>query len=348
MVGWGLGGAAILAGTATAGCGRIGYDPLPADRSSLHDASGDGTLGTGDGGAGPEGGDASLSSSDGTLIEDAPPDVTSEAPPGPDAGDAGPGYLDASDGSDASDGAVICPDGAQPDYCSTLPPMAQAPVIDGVLDLSPCVLQDVTPQMWIGPTPLPPFPPGNSSRLAAAWRPDGVYMYVEVTTPAAFPAELTDPSFYGAGAELFVDDDGTSDAAPSFDNPGAIQIVVTSPAVSDAGTPLPGPTQRAERYRNAVDEGAWTSSRFATFPTAYGFVLEAFVAAADLDLTTWNLAQGSTVGFDVAVDVSFTTMAMTDPQGHRVGQYFFHVAPADAGIGAPYGDPRSWCTPTLQ
>jgi hypothetical protein len=325
-----------------AGCGRIGYDLLPEDGRSVPDASRDGTLGTGDGDV-----DASFSGPDAGLIEDAPSDVTTEL--APDVADAGAADLDASDASDANDGAVGCPDGAQPDYCSTLPSMARAPVIDGVLDLSRCVLQDVTPQMWIGPSPLPPFPSGNSSRLAAAWRPDGIYVYVEVTTPAAFPAGLTDPDFFGAGAELFVDDDGAYAAAPTFDNPGTIQIVATSPAVTDAGTPVDGPTQRAERYRNAADQGAWTTSQFGTYPTADGFVLEAFVGAADLDLTTWTLASGSTVGFDIAVDVSYATDAMTGPQGHRVGQYFFHVAPPnDAGLGAPYADPRSWCAPTLQ
>lgn len=314
------------------------YDPLPVERHALHDGSDDGTVGTN------EGGDGSFSGSDAALIEGAPSDVTSE--PALDAGEAAAGDLDA---SDAGDGAVACPDGAQPDYCSAIPSMASAPTIDGVLDLSRCVLQDVTPQMWIGPPPLPPFPAGNSSRLAAAWRPDGIYVYVEVTTPAAFPAGLTDPDFYGAGAELFVDDDGTYAAAPTFDNPGSIQIVVTAPAVDDAGTPLGGPTRRAEKYRNAADQGAWTGSQFGTYPTATGFVLEGFVVAADLNLTTWALAQGSTVGFDIAVDVSYATAAMTNPQGHRVGQYFFHVAPpGDAGLGAPYSDPRSWCTPTLQ
>jgi hypothetical protein len=271
----------------------------------------------------------------------------------PDASETSTGS-DASDASDAADAgdadaAMGCPDGSQPDYCASLPAMASAPVIDGVLDLSPCALQDIVPEMWIGPPPLPPFPPGNSARLAAAWRPDGLYVYAEVTTPAAFPANPTDPDFFGAGAELFVDDDGTYTAPPTFDNPGSIQMVVTSPAVDDAGVSLGVTTQRAEKYRNAADQGPWTSSQFGTYPTATGFVLEAFVAAADLNLTTWTLASGSTVGLDVAIDVSFTTFAMTDPQGHRVGQYFFHVdTTPDSGIGAPYGDPRSWCKPVLQ
>lgn len=78
---------------------------------------------------------------------------------------------------------------------------------------------------------------------------------------------------------------------------------------------------------------------------------EGFRNAADLGLVTWPLSAGKRIGFDVVVDVSYTTAAMTGPQGHRVGQYFLHVAPAPAGdaapIGTPFADPRSFCTPTL-
>lgn len=219
--------------------------------------------------------------------------------------------------------------------------MTGVPVIDGVLDLSPCALVDMAPEFWSGPAPLPPFPPGNSTRIAVAWRPDGLYLFIDVTTPASFPAEAGTPDFFGAGVEVFLDDDGTYASAPTYDNPGTIQYVVTAPDGTDAST------ARAEGYRNAADQGPWTSARFGTFPTPTGFVFEAFVVAADLGLTTWALAAGGNIGLDLAVDVSFMTESMTGPQGHRVGQYFFHVAPTDAGIGSPFADPRSFCTPTL-
>ncbi|HEY5146538.1 MAG TPA: hypothetical protein VII82_07210 [Polyangiaceae bacterium] len=134
------------------------------------------------------------------------------------------------------------------DYCAALPPLSAAPIIDGVLDCGPALVA-IAPVDWNGPPPLPPFPPGNSAELAAAWRPDGLYVFVSVTTPAAFSAEAADPVFYGAGVELFVDDDGVYASAPTYDNPGAIQLVVAAPP--DATTT----GRRAEGFRNAADEG---------------------------------------------------------------------------------------------
>jgi hypothetical protein len=257
---------------------------------------------------------------------------------------------DAPDLPDASiDVDASCPVSATVDYCTALPPLPSPPVIDGVLDCGPALVA-APPVDWIGPSPLPAFPAGNSAEVAMAWRPDGLYMYVAVTTPAAFPAAPTDPSFYGAGVELFVDDDGRYASPPAYDNPGTIQLVVPAP-VDSATT-----SHRAEGYRNAADQGPWTSTQFGAFPTRAGFVFEGFVAAADLGLASWTLAAGKTVGLDIAIDVSFTTAAMTGPQGHRVGQYFFRVitSSADAGdasdaavFGLPYGDPRSFCTPAL-
>ena len=103
-----------------------------------------------------------------------------------------------------------------------------------------------------------------------------------------------------------------------------------------------------------MDLGPWTSTQFGTFPKADGFVFEGFVAASDLGLSSWGLSSGGKVGFDVAVDVSFPTLCTTGLEGHRAGQYFFHVGttPPDAAdeagpIQPPYLDTRSFCTPTL-
>ena len=310
-----------LSGAAGA-CGRIGYGLLPEGAHPPADAS-----------------------TDRTAPPDATADTATDGPAdsgpsdSPDGGEDGPAMDAAADASPEADAG--CPDSAVTDYCNFLPSMTAAPVIDGTLDLSPCYLVDMQPEFWSGPAPLPPFPAGNATQIAAAWRPDGLYVFLAVTTPADFPADAGDPVFFGAGVELFVDDNGVYASPPAYDNPGTIQIVITSPATSTT------PAARAEMYRNAADLGPWTSTQFGTFPTATGFTFEGFVAAADLGLAAWPLSPGAPVGFDVAVDVSFTTAAMTGPQGHRVGQYFFHVAPADAGVGSPFADPRSFCLPVL-
>jgi hypothetical protein len=312
------------------GCGRIGYDPLPAGTPPS------------------EGGlpvDASTVTDAARIVDataDASKDAEEDAPENDEAGEASTEAGPVDSGPEAG-----CPVSQVADYCSAIPPLPAPPVIDGVLDCGPALVP-MPPEDWSGPSPLPPFPDGNSAELAVAWRPDGLYIFMAVTTPVAFPADATDPVFYGAGVELFLDDNGISTAPPAYDNPGCIQLVVTAP-------PDPAPLdasaigQRAEGFRNAADEGPWASTQFGTFPTSYGFVFEGFVVAADLGLTTWSLASGGQVGFDVSVDVSYTTASMIGSQGHRVGQYFLHVPPAPDGgtIVTPFQDPRSFCTPTL-
>jgi hypothetical protein len=314
-------GLLLLAATGAFSCGRLGFDAVAKDA-----------------GQGPT--DASVdrdAARDGSPMADAP--VTVDGPaidaPAVDAPDVSDASADAADAS--------CPVSTTVDYCTALPPLPAPPVIDGTLDCGPALVA-APPVDWSGPPPLPAFPAGNSAQMAMAWRPDGLYVFIAVTTPAAFPADMTDPAFYGAGVELFVDSDGVYASPPSYDNPGTIQLVVPAPA--DAVTP----SLRGEGFRNAADEGPWASTQFAAYPSATGFVFEGFVAAADLGLSTWRLAAGDTVGLDVAVDVSFPTAAMTGPQGHRVGQYFFHLTTASgdaAAFGLPYSDPRSFCAPTL-
>jgi hypothetical protein len=309
------------------GCGRIGFDPTADDAGRAADAAVDG----------PASSRPRDAASDG--LAEASSDGSTEATP--DTADVQTADVADAQLGDATDAA--CTVSTVADYCAALPPLPAAPIIDGVLDCGPALVA-IAPVDWNGPPPLPPFPDGNSAELAAAWRPDGLYVFMNVTTPAAFPAEATDPVFYGAGVEVFVDDDGVYASAPTYDDPGAIQLVVAAPP--DATTT----GRRAEGFRNAADEGPWASTQFGTFPSPTGFVFEGFVAAADLGLASWTLAAGDAVGFDVSVDVSFTTAAMTGPQGHRVGQYFLHVeAPVGdaATITTPYQDPRAFCTPTL-
>jgi hypothetical protein len=333
------------------GCGRIGYALLADDGVSPPDA------------AVAHGGPVDGSKGTATAPTDASVDA---APPDEAADDAFDGVLDAApaavadatfDATDSTpdaiadvaaetgpDAGAMCAVSTVVDYCSAIPPLPAPPVIDGILDGGPALVP-VVPVDWSGPSPLPAFPPGNSSELAAAWRPDGLYVFIAVTTPAYFPADVGSPIYYGAGVEIFVDSDAIYPNAPTYNNPGTIQFIVPAPpSTTTVGT-------RADGLRNSVDFETWTSTMFAVYPTPTGFAFEGFVVAADLGLTSWPLATGSTIGFDIAVDVSYTTAAETGAQGHRVGQYFFHIAPPPVGdaaaIGLPYQDPRSFCAPTL-
>jgi hypothetical protein len=294
------------------------------------------------------------------------------------------------------------------DYCLSIPAMPAPPVIDGLLDCGPAPVP-IAPEDWRGAAPLPPFPADNSAQLATAWRPNGLYIFLAVATPAAIPADPASADYFGAGVELFVDSNGTFPDAPVYENPGTAQFIVPSPPYSpqdsaadicpmdastdgpeastdapediattgsvdagsgdavgevsgpEGGSPVPSTSPRGEIYRDQAALGRWTSSQFGMFPTTAGFVFEGFIVASDLGLSNWTLAAGGTIGFDVAVDVSFPTVCEVGLEGHRAGQYFLHVttglpdagaeASADAGppapIGPPYADTRSFCTPAL-
>ncbi len=316
----GVAGLLVLAPTGS-GCGRVGFDS-------------------------PAAGDAARPVLEASVERDGAPDAPEETPSDAPVDASVEADVSVDAGSMDAPADAMCALSVTVDYCTALPPLPAPPVIDGLLDCGPALIP-MPPVDWIGPAPLPPFPDGNSAELAAAWRPDGLYIFMAVKTPAAFPADAADPVFYGAGAEVFVDSDAVYAGAPAYDNPGAIQLIAAAPI--DAMTP----SRRAEGFRNATDEGPWASTQFAVYPSATGFVFEGFVVAADLGLSSWALSAGAAIGFDVAVDVSYTTAAMTGAQGHRVGQYFFRVgtAAADAGdaaaFGLPYGDPRSFCSPTL-
>ena len=46
---------------------------------------------------------------------------------------------------------------------------------------------------------------------------------------AAIPPDPASPAYFGAGVELFVDDDGVFASSPGYDSPGTMQMIVVSP-----------------------------------------------------------------------------------------------------------------------
>jgi hypothetical protein len=301
-------GSGMDAGNEADGGGLVGSGGI--DGGGMYDSSGmdvNAVIDSGSGAEGSMGGDGATDA----LVEAAPDSA-----------------------SDAS-----CATSIVTDYCSFIPSLPAAPVIDGILDCGPALVA-MTAEGWTGPSPLPAFPSGNSASIAAAWRSNGLYVYVQVTTPVVIAAETGSPPFDGSGAEVFVDSDGVYQNPPNYDNPGTIQLVAAAPQNTST------PARVGEGYRNAVDQGPWASTQFGTFPTSTGFVFEAFIVGTDLGVTNWLLASGNHIGFDIAVDVSYPTASTTGPQGHREGQYFLHVGASP--IGEPYADPRAFCVPTLQ
>jgi hypothetical protein len=289
----------------------------------------------------------------GTLdaAADAPSDASSahDASATPDASAAldastTPDAAAARDASVAPDAAVGCTPSAARDYCLRLPALAQPQVIDGELDCGPTLI-DLPANGW---TSSQSMPSDNHARYAAAWRPDGLYFYVEVDDPLRLPALASDVDpWCGDGVELYADADGMFGSAPDYDDPGTIQLLAVAPA-RDPSTPLA--VDARYHTRSALRAGDWATSRHVMVPRAGGYALEAFIAAADLELSSWRLAAGGTVGFDIAINVSVAVENQQVDCGSYLGQYDLRVSrtPCTSENCRPSTNVAAFCAPLLE
>jgi hypothetical protein len=339
-----LGIAPTLVFVLFAGCGRVGYDlSTGAAQKSVRDRdaadgvptdSGAGDAHVGTGGAGSTvGGEGGVSVGSGGRSGDG---GTTSAAGGTDARvplDAGRhdggGFTPDGGRTDGATGCALVPQ-ALADWCTELPELPAPPVIDGELE---CGLEAraVVPAAYnLSGTP------DATMDYAVAWTDGGLYVYASVHDPAVLPAPSADPSWQGDSLEIYVDSDGVYGAPPAYD-PATRQIVVAAPLGAATST-------RAETYAVPPTGVAWTSTQFAACVKPYGYVVEAFVTASDLGLSSWPLAAGSSVGFDLGLNVSGAT-ADAGTQGTRIGQYFLR---ADATpTGHPFQSVTAFCNPVL-
>jgi hypothetical protein len=248
------------------------------------------------------------------------------------------------DAAPAPDAAIGCTPSAARDYCMRLPALAQPPQLDGVLDCGPSLI-DLPASGWTASQALPS---DNHARYAAAWRPDGLYFYVEVDDTLRLPALAKDVDpWCGDGVELYADADGKYYSAPDYDDPGTIQLLAAAPA-RDPSTPLA--VDARYHTRSELRSGDWTTTRHVMVPRAGGYALEAFVAAADLELSSWGLASGNTVGIDIAINVSVPDENQKVGCGYYLGQYYLRVsrAPCTTDACRPYSNVAAFCTPLLE
>jgi hypothetical protein len=184
-------------------------------------------------------------------------------------------------------------------------------------------------------------PSSVKTQVGAAWRPDGLYLFVRVTGAGAhrYPAPAADGQWCGDAVELFVDSNGSYTHPPAYDVPGTMQFIMEAP--SDAMTSA----TVGERFRDGNDDGAW-SGKFITLRTATGFDAEAFVQAADLGLMSWTLTASGYVGLDLAVDLGDPTqMPASCP---LLGQYEIRTIVTDASCAKPACNVEEFCRPALQ
>lgn len=242
-------------------------------------------------------------------------------------------------GVDATD--AMCTLGAPDDFCVSLPRLPDAPVLDGVVDCG-LSLSTFGPVGWYS-TGDAPVPEGFVTRYAAAWRPDGLYVYVEIDDTNLHPADIVPALLYcGDAAEIYVDADGVFDAPPAYDTAGTRQFLARAPDQGDARETT------GEVFRQQTRIEAWRSAGFSTWTRPGGYALEAFIEAEDLGLATWSLSAGDRIGFDLGVNVSTIDGSPSDCDV-RLGQYFLRdvVSLADPCVGRPYCDVGGFCTPTL-
>lgn len=246
---------------------------------------------------------------------------------------------DSSTGVDAEPDAPACTPPAPPglDDCNSLAAMPAAPVIDGILDCG-VALWDMPQEGWTGTGSVPV---GVKTQIGAAWRSDGLYLFVRVTGAGAhrYPAPAGDGQWCGDAVELFVDSNGTYAHPPGYDVPGTMQFILEAPSDTMSTATV------GEAFRNTSDEGPW-SGEFITVRTADGFDAEAFVQAADLGLMGWTLAASHHVGLDVAVDLGAPTqMPASCP---LLGQYEMQKIASDASCSKPACNVDEFCNPLLQ
>jgi hypothetical protein len=331
------------------GCGRIGYVEL-AEISGDSNVTGDaGPDRSGDGTAPVDSSSGDHVSSDGGIDDSALDTLsTADSPAGVDASDAppdsaldGPPDVTPDSALDAPPDAPACTVNvsASVDYCTTLPFLPQAPVIDGKVDCS-LPLVDIVPIGWSGGA----SPPDATAQYAVAWRPEGIYLFVQVHDPSLVPADPSESTWQGDAVELYADSDGVFAAPPAYDNPGTRQFSVAAPPNAQSSV------ARAQIwYTGSVTGATWTSTQFGAYGLPDGYAVEALVTGPDLGLPPLTLGAGGQVGMDISIDVSYPTDQGPDAggAGNRLGQYYLRVAAPDAGGGIPPFDVRAFCVPAL-
>jgi hypothetical protein len=191
------------------------------------------------------------------------------------------------------------------------------------------------------------LPSDSHARYAAAWRPDGLYFYVEVDDAKVVAALKNDKGpWCGDGIELYADNDAVYTAAPNYDPTGTIQLVARAPGDDPTGNVLA--TDGRYHTRSSKPLGVWATSGHVSVLRDNGYALEGFVSYEDLYLNSWTLSAGGKVGFDIAVNVSADS-GQKAACGTNLGQYYLRVSslPCNGDACRPYSNVAAFCTPTL-
>lgn len=248
--------------------------------------------------------------------------------------------VDASVDGATDGGEVTCALTSPASFCTSLPQMTRAPVLDGVVDCG-LVPRAFAPEGWY-PTGSVGMPSGMNTRFAAAWRSDGIYVYFEVDDPSLYPAPIVDGLLYcGDSAEIYLDTDGTYTSAPAYDAQGTRQFLARVPPMGSTVE------HTGEVFKQQVRQAGWNPASFGIWTRPGGYVLEAFLTSAEIGVAT-TFTSGGRIGLDLGVNVS-TPDGSASECGMRIGQFFLRngTSMADPCYGRPYCDVNAFCTPQL-
>ncbi len=236
-------------------------------------------------------------------------------------------------------GCASADGGCVVDYCASLPALAAAPTLDGVLECG-LALAVIDPGGFHGNLPKPPE---LSVAYAAAWRPEGIYIFADVHEAQRLPAPASASVYCGDAVHAFIDDNGAYAASPAYDTPGTRQMVAAAPATATESV------ARGERYATNQPILPWSSDHFRTFPTATGYVFEALVTAEDLGQSpSERFALGSHVGFDLSISYGGLPSLYGDAACPKRADFILRTSAATATTaGFPHDDTRAFCSPQL-
>lgn len=239
------------------------------------------------------------------------------------------------DASAADGGGPACVAEPGSDYCTELPALPSVPVIDGQVECGLRLLP-IAPQGWQGAAPTP----DKRASYAAAWRNDGLYLYVEVHGDSIRPHPTDQAIYCGDAVELFVDADADVDDGGAYDATGTMQFLIAAPAMDGAAI-------ETIRFIEGMPQGPWISKALRTTRLSDGYSVEAFIGGADIGL--WEWAPNMRVGFSVGVDVSAPQGAATTVGcAGRAGVYFLRVVESDSSCsGEPWCDAGAFCRSML-
>jgi hypothetical protein len=238
---------------------------------------------------------------------------------------------------------ALCAATEAPSGCDALLPLESPPVLDGVLDCPAAF--DPTPLLWAFQAAR--RPPEVSARWAWAYRPDGVYVFAEVTKPALQVSPSVLAPWCGDAVHVYVDSDGVTADPARYDAVGTRQFICMAPAA--------GEVERSQcLYFSASSAVPMTRSspldggRMRTFRTDGGYRFEGFLGADELGLSQWSLAAGQRVG--VQMSISIGGASGPDPAcPGRLGEFFLRFG-GDGGAtsdNTPQNVSGAFCYPRL-